>query len=264
MKLSLNTLKDTLKSIGEPIDKQMLADLKRGIEIEFGGDDRTPSTYYAPSGLGCVRNMYYKRLGMEVEEDRKKYSMIGILESGTDRHTRIQEYFIASKRFKYLDVEAFIIKQGLGGKLEVKMKKGAETMVLDKVNNIQFLADGLIQYEDKVYVLEIKTETQFKFNGRNSIAPEHLSQGIAYSISFELEDVVFLYENRDTCEKKVFHLKVTEEMKNKYVLDKIKIVEKAIKKGKAPEIAGDFLEGKANACRYCKYKKICRMENKAT
>ena len=47
--------------------------------------------------------------------------------------------------------------------------------------------------------------------------PEHVLQGTAYAVAFDIDDVIFLYECRDNCNKKVFMLHVTDQMKQDLV-----------------------------------------------
>jgi CRISPR/Cas system-associated exonuclease Cas4 (RecB family) len=248
----------TGKGAGVGIDRKLLAEIRLGIEQEFNEADRLPSNYYSPSGMNCSRAMFYKSSGVSAEQEKKNMSTIGILESGTDRHLRIQQYFIKSKTFKYLDVSSYIESQGDALKhLKVvrKSENGVETMVLDTRYGIQFLADGLIEYDGKIYVLEIKTETSYKYQSRKGIAPEHLTQGITYSICFGLDDILFLYECRDNCDKKIYHFKPTEQMKKDYVLDKIALCDEAKKTGIPPVVDRELMN-----CRYCKYKKRCQQD----
>ena len=73
-----------------PIEQQFLNDLKASIELTEKKNKRMPSQTYKPSSLHCIRNMYYQIKGYEPIKDRTTSEFIGICESGTDRHERIQ------------------------------------------------------------------------------------------------------------------------------------------------------------------------------
>ena len=116
------------------------------------------------------------------------------------------------------------------------------------------MCDGIVKYKGQYYILEIKTESSYKNTCRKEIAKEHYNQAITYSICLGINKVLFLYENRDNCDKKAFILEVTEEMKNSVFL-KIKecneYVEKLITPPKPKEVS-------KYACTYCSYISLCR------
>ena len=79
-----------------------------------------------------------------------------------------------------------------------------ETKLYDKNLNMSFLCDGIIRYKDKYYILELKTEASFKFNSRSDVDPKHHNQGTAYSHEFGIDDVIFIYINRDILDMKPY------------------------------------------------------------
>ena len=116
-----------------------------------------PSIYYIPSSLVCLRQMYFTRKGIDPEEEYKTASGIGILESGTDRHDRIQHVLDAMKNrgmeFEYIDVETYVKEHNLAD-IEIIEKKGMETKCFNKRYNMSFLTDGIIKYipENKYFI----------------------------------------------------------------------------------------------------------------
>ena len=110
---------------------------------------KKPSNYYKPSSLMCMRQMYFTRKGIQPEEEAKDPTLIGICESGTDRHDRIQHVLAAMKdlgmEFEYIDVETYVKEHNLVD-IEIKEKKGMETKCFNKRYNISFLTVGIIRY----------------------------------------------------------------------------------------------------------------------
>ena len=94
--------------------------------------------------------------------------------------------------------------------------------------------------------MEIKTETMFKFNKHTEPYPEHKMQAACYGICLGVDDVLFLYENRDNFEKKAYTFHISEEMKQQ-VLDKLITCEAYVEKGISPKIYCD-----SNYCPYCR------------
>lgn len=234
-----------------------------------------PSIYYKPSSLVCLRQMYFTRKGLDPEEDYKTASAIGILESGTDRHDRIQHILDAMKNlgmeFEYIDVETYVKEHNLAD-IEIIEKKGMETKCFNKRYNMSFLTDGIIKYipENKYFIFEFKTEISQKFQTREHEETIHQSQAACYALNFGIPDTLFVYEDRNFCNHKAFHYHVTEEDKKFKVTDKIEKVEKYLKEDKVPpkitnkDIDPNYVGGQdrvtgpsAKICQYCRFKEEC-------
>lgn len=244
-----------------PVEQSFVADLLTSIERHELENSRKPSKSYKPSSMNCLRNMYFQITGEPQDGERSSACLIGINESGTDRHERIQTAIIAMKDLvdcEYLDVETYIKDNNLTH-LEVVSKKGIETKLYYSALNLTFLCDGIIKYKGKYYILEIKTETMYNFQMRDAIAPEHIVQGTSYSCSFEIDEVLYLYENRDNCAKKAYILKVTPEMKQELVLSRIEECDGYVSRLIPPPKP---LDVRKKTCEYCKYKKACRKAGK--
>ena len=254
----LNVLK--LASVQElPIEQQFLNDLKASIELEEVKNSRMPSQTYKPSSMHCIRNMYYQVMGVEGKADRSSCELVGICESGTDRHERLQRAVMAMKTnnidCEYVNVADYVREHKLDY-LEIVSQQGNETKLYHKDLNISFLCDGVIRYKNHYYILEIKTETSNKFWDRQSINLDHILQGTAYSEALKIPEVIFLYECRDNCGKKTFKLNVTDEMR-KALVDKIKECDGYVERKIAPPKPADLSRG---ACAYCSYSERCKID----
>jgi len=238
--------------------------------------DYKPSIYYKPSSLICLRQMYFVRKGVNPEDEVKEPSFIGICESGSDRHERIQKVLCQTKElgmeFEYIDVENFVKEKGLTD-IEIISKQGMETKCFNKRYNMSFLTDGIIKYipENKYFIFEYKTEITQKFSSRHEEELTHRTQASCYSLSFGIDDTLFVYEDRNFCNKKAYHYHVTEEDKNEKVVNKIKACEDYLAKEKVPpklrnvdidptyKGGQDRLTGPSSKiCMYCSYKKECQ------
>ena len=254
-------LLNVLNMVNEDIavEQQFLNDLKASIELSETKDKRKPSQTYKPSSLHCIRNMYYQVTGAESEKDRDSSELIGICESGTDRHDRIQKAVMRMIEnnidCEYIDVAKFVNARGFEN-ITVVDKSGNETKLYNKELNMSFLCDCIIRYKDKYYILEIKTEASSKFWNRTGVNPDHILQGTAYSLNFGLDDVIFLYECRDNCNKKCYKLHVTDDMRNNLV-HKIKECNEYVNNGNPPPIPDNL--GK-NTCAYCNYSGRCNRD----
>lgn len=243
-----------------PVEQQFLNDLRASIEINDSKGARKPSQSYKPSSMNCIRNMYFQMTGAECASDRASSELVGICESGTDRHERIQKAVMSMKEndidCEYIDVADYVRTHNLTDKLDIVAQQGNETKLYNKEYQMSFLCDGIIRYKGKYYILEIKTETANKFWDRTSVNPAHINQGTAYSVSFDIDDVLFLYECRDNCSKKAFMLHVTDDMKQDLV-GKISNCEMYVEQNQVPPKPNDL--GK-NTCAYCPYAKRCEKD----
>ncbi len=241
-----------------PISQQFVADLKAAIEKQDSLKGRKPSKSYKPSSMTCIRNMYFQVIGAEQDEGRANSCLIGMAQTGSHRHDKLQEAISLMKDFnidcEYIDIEEFIKIRNLDH-LQVVERKGFETKLYHKDLNISFMCDGIIKYKGQYYILEIKTETIYKWQSREGVSPEHIPQGSAYSLSLEVDQVLFLYENRDTCDKKAYVLEITDEMKYDLVLSKIEECDAYVDSLIPPPKPKDITK---KDCQYCRYKKECR------
>jgi CRISPR/Cas system-associated exonuclease Cas4 (RecB family) len=239
-----------------PVATSFLHDLNVAIEKLEQGNGRTPSKSYKPSSMTCIRNMYFQVIGEPTDPRKSPYTLIGMGESGTDRHERLQNAVSKMKDFnmecEFLDVEQYILDNNIAG-LEVRAKTGFETKLYNKDLNMSFLCDGVIKYKGNYYILEIKTETFRKWDGRTNVATEHIPQGTCYSINLRVDGVIFLYENRDSCDKKAYELTITEAMKLK-VLGMIESCDSYVAKLLVPPFPYDIPK---KTCTYCNYKTAC-------
>lgn len=241
-----------------PIEKQFLNDLTASIEKSI--ENRKPSQTYKPSGMNCERQMVYQVLGVEPEDKGMSYQAQGICESGTDRHIRIQQAIEKIKETigvdcEYIDVAEFVKQRNLPD-LEVVAKSGMETKLYNTRLNMSFLCDGIIKYKSKYFIFEFKTETADKFYRRTDVDESHYNQATAYSINFGIDNVLFVYENRNDCSKKSYIFNVTDDMKEK-LIGKLTNCDTFVKQLKIPPKP---VEINKKTCAYCAYRNRCQKD----
>ena len=223
--------------------------------------DGKPSRRYKPSSMKCIRNMFYQIIGADLDpEGQKSGEFYSICESGTDRHLRIQSAISKMKKYgidcEYVDVEDYIKEHNIEN-LVIEGKEEFETKVYDAKRNIIFLCDGILKYKGKYIVLECKTESSFKFVNRTYVDDSHRIQAYTYSLELGIDDVLFVYENRDVCTKKSYILTVTQENRD-FIEKRIKdcdfYVDSKVVPPKDPEITKKI-------CQYCDYKMQCKVDD---
>lgn len=219
--------------------------------------DGKPSRRYKPSSLHCMRNMYFQVIGADLDKKSDRTGdFYGICESGEDRHIRIQRAISNMKKYgvdcEYVDVEEYVKQNNLN--LEVVSKKEFETKLYDKERNLIFLCDGILKYKDKYYILEIKTETSFKWMDRQRVDPNHNYQSYAYSLELGIEDMLFIYENRDICSKKSFISHITDEDRQE-IANRLSKCDEYVSSKVVPPFEENVTP---KTCQYCDYKSVCR------
>ena len=255
------SLKNVMRLLNEadsnlPVEESFLKDLKRSIEMSEDKILRRPSKTYKPSSMNCIRNMYYQVVGAEPDPSSAVYTLVGICNSGSDIHARIQkavdDMTNNAMDCEYVDVAEYVKNRELQD-IEIVSQQGMETKLYHKTLNMSFLCDGIIKYKGKYYILEIKTESSFKFQGRRGVNPQHYNQATAYSLAFGIDNVLFIYINRDVLDMKSYMFNVTDTMKQELV-DKIMECNRYVKSGQVPP-KPDNACGKF--CQYCSYSKSC-------
>lgn len=236
-----------------------LTDLKRSIEMSATKDKRPGSQTYKPSSMNCMRASYYTITGVESDKEDTSYILEGICNAGTDIHIRTQNAVMRMKEngmdCEWVDVEKFVKSRNLTD-LEIVSKTDTETKLYNRRYNISFMCDGIVKYKGRYYILEFKTETAYKWSMRQGVDPKHEHQAMAYSLSFGIDEVIFIYINRDVLDMKSFMFNVTSDMKNElvgYILE----CDTYMKRKKVPPKPDDASPKK---CQYCSYKTQCRKD----
>lgn len=216
-------------------------------------NNKLPNPTYKPSSIKCLRQMYFIMSKMPIEPFKQDYQMVGILESGSDRHIRIQKLLLNSSFCKFIKVADYVNENKLDY-LYVRAFNDYETHLIDKRYNLSFMMDGLIEYQGKTYILEIKTEAGQKFYNHTEPYSEHIQQVSCYSISLGIDEALFLYEDRDLLSKKVYRYKISKSDKNT-IINRIRRANWHLQKNTIPPKPQ---EANNHFCQYCQYRKYCK------
>ena len=268
--MARNSLKSVMRLIDVakeevPVEKAFLNDLERSIVLTADKEARLPSKTYKPSGMNCMRQSYYQIMGKEPESDNTTYTGVGICNSGSDIHERVQKAVLDmidnGMDCEYVNVADFVRSRSIDNLDIVKepdFEKGEfETKLYSKNLNISFLCDGIIKYKNHYYILELKTESSNKFWQRQNVDMSHYKQATAYSLLLGLDEVIFIYISRDTLDMKAYMFKPTSDMKNELV-GYIDSCDSYVAKQSAPPKPVPLNK---KACMYCHYKKYCKEDN---
>ena len=255
-------------SVDLSVNEAFLSVLTTCIEDNAKSSGRKPSNSYTPSGMNCIRQMYYKRISTPQDPEVTAYNDIGMADTGTRRHEAIQlalQYMNeAGKRFKYIDVTMYVNKrkeQGRCASLVIQGKDGAETRLWDKNRDIKFRCDGII-YDSVTkyfYLFEFKNQISFKASGKETVDEAHFSQIIAYCALLELDAALVCYENRDNCDLYCPKAFIVSDYDKQMILSKIDECESYAKKTEVPPITTNLAP---SDCKYCNYRRTCAYDQR--
>lgn len=239
------------------INDEFLRDLICSIEKTANEGTHIPSKSYKPSSMNCIRNMFFQIEGREPEPSTSAYTSVGILETGTDRHLRIQNAVAAMRAngfdCDYIDIPTYLSEHPELSNIQIIKSMGVETLLHNVDLNMNFACDGIIRYKGNYYIVEFKTEGSYKFDLRTSVDPSHFNQASAYALSFNINNVLFIYIDRNTLKMKSYLLQVTDTMKER-ISSKIELCNIYISRGVIPP--KDPVDYKT--CAWCGYREFCK------
>lgn len=260
--MAKNPYKDILNMVRKtaeekPFQEQFVDDIDKYFQLSK--DKYVPSKSIKPSSLGgCLRMQYFILTGAPMDVGKlDNPSMITIMQSGNDRHERLQYACQDATNYSipivWLDpVEECAKAQSMGLNTIVKRRDGNEVLCYNKDFEASFKCDGIILYKDIKMILEIKTEEHFKWLARIGPEPAHEYQAMFYSLLFGIDKVMFLYENRNLTTRKAYFVEVTQAQR-----DTVKERILAVQTYRNTQTVPPKDENK-NKCTYCNYKINCR------
>lgn len=256
------------KSEFESVENKFLKEYERTMfEIEKESQENySQSGYLSPSSIyGCKRKLFFRRKKAERDklkwrdkkDDKWFFNGIGMRDNGSLAHERIQ--FILDEmgkrgRARKLDIEELVKDaQSVGRKTEFLFwdENKYEAKCMNEDLKIRFFADGAINFNDKDYLIEIKTISLFAFNKLKRPKKEHIIQATSYAYALNVDRVIFIYEDRNFLQRKVFIYNVSK-AEQESLKEKTDIVQRYVEESIIPPA-----EKSKDNCKYCNYKGIC-------
>ncbi len=262
--MSLAKRLNQLSKDGKDFEKMFINAMDLAIKDQ--NPPRVSRANIKPSKAGCLRQMYYILSSFPVtRKDTVNPNMSLIQQEGTKMHTVIQEILFNAEEqgIRFIPPQEEVKKaQEMGIKTEVRASKHDsedpyEVTCYNSEYDVSFKFDGTVVFRNKKAILEIKNEDHFKFLKRRAYDPEHLQQVVFYSICIGINYVLFLYVGRNYKDRKAYLIEITQEMKDKVIMD-IKIAHYCTAKSIIP--------GKTDhkGCQYCSHKSLCKRDGDIT
>lgn len=219
-----------------------------------------------PSKAGCMRMMYY--ILKECPVDGKETvdpDMTLIQKDGSYMHTVIQDILAnaGSQGIDFKDPSGEVAKaQQMGIRTVVRKSEHDnetphEVTCYNEDYDISFKFDGVVVFDGRKVILEIKNEDHFKWMKRVMAEEDHLFQGTFYSLCLGINHILFLYVGRNYKKRKAYLVEITDEMRQTQIT-RVRVVQYC----KTKNIVPGAEVGKG--CRYCAFKKTCKSDGSLT
>lgn len=193
---------------------------------------------FAPSQMRCDRVSWFRLRGTTPDTVRTPDKVLHFTaQIGTSCHESIQKRLIDRLGSDWITVQSWINdnpKMFIDYDIDVNTK-GYETMIhMRSPYPVRFACDGLIRFNGKVYLLEIKTAEFSSLNDLTYPKLKHLDQVKCYSTFLKVPNVLFLYQERQWGELKCFEINI-DLAEQQQVKDKMNRVMELVEANIAPE-----------------------------
>ena len=170
---------------------------------------------FAPSQMRCDRVSWFRLRGVQPDKVTVPDKSLNFTaEIGTACHEIIQSRLQKKLGDDWIEVEDWIKSNpDLFSDYDMTITKaGYESRVeMRKPYPVRFGCDGILRFQNKVYLLEIKTTESFSLADLVEPKPKHMDQIKCYSTLLKIPNVLFLYEERQFGSQKCFEVTVTED-----------------------------------------------------
>lgn len=195
---------DFLDAYNAIVDKEI-------IEKNEGPKQRT----FAPSQMRCDRVSWFRLRGVDPDKiSQPDRGLTFTADVGTACHENIQNRLIRDLGEDWITVQQWVDANPdffNDYDMTLDTSRGNETLIeLRKPFPVRFACDGIIKFQNKVRLLEIKTSEYNSWNDLTEPKPKHLDQIKCYATLLHIPDVLFLYQERNYGECKCFEVTVSE------------------------------------------------------
>ena len=213
---------------------------------------RMKSRTFAPSCLRCDRKSWFRLRGTEPDFlENPDMTLNYTAEVGTARHAAIQQNLKKLLGQDWIDVSDYLSEIKVPYNYEYQ-KSGYETLINISNPPIKFACDGIIRFNNKLFLLEIKTSDYASWNSLNEPKQVHMDQVKCYSTLLQLPNVLILYEDRQYGGLKCYQINVSA-VESQRIMDKFSYIQDMVKANLAPE----RLNKNDYMCKNCEYRKKC-------
>lgn len=218
-----------------------------------------PHRTFAPSQMRCDRISWFRLRGTEPDSVPNVDATLSFTaEIGTACHETIQNRLMTVLGNDWIPVQSWIDSNPeYFSEYDMDIEtKGYESLInLRSPYPVRFACDGIIRFNNKIYLLEIKTAEFSSLNELTRPKDKHMDQVKCYSTLMHIPDVLFLYQDRNYGELKCFEVNFSN-VEWQEVRTKMDNVLQAVQSNIAPE--GLPVGDPDCSSSMCKYFKKCK------
>ena len=214
---------------------------------------KRPSNTMSPSSFRCDRFCWFRVRDVEVDTVTNPDPVLQFkADVGTGCHKIIQETLIDYLKDDWINIEEHIKINPLPWDCTISVE-GNEYRIEIPIIQFRMACDGIVRWNDKLYLLEIKTVEYAALEELTDPMPKHMDQVKCYATMLNLNGVLFLYQDRTYGGLKCYEVAVTQKDKDT-IINKIKMIIDM----KDQNVAPDRLPSGDMMCSGCEYKAKCK------
>lgn len=215
--------------------------------------DSPKSRTFVPSSFRCERKCWFRLRGTELDIiQNPDVTLQFTAEVGTARHRIIQKNLVDALGVNWISVSDWLQDNPIPYKYKLE-QHDLETLVSIDDPPVHFACDGIIKWNGKIYLLEIKTSEYSSWNALTDPKSTHIDQIKCYSTLLGIPDVLMLYEDRQYGGLKCYEVHVSS-LESEEVLNKMRYIQHMAQCNLAPDRldVGDYM------CKSCEYQLKCK------
>lgn len=169
---------------------------------------------FAPSQMRCDRISWFRLRGVQPDVNKTPDKSLNFTaQLGTACHEAIQKRLSEKLGSGWIEVDTWINdNKELFKDYDLTVTKAGYESRIDmrKPYPVRFGCDGIIRFQNKVRLLEIKTAEASSLQDLVEPKPKHIDQIKCYSMLLQIPDVLFLYQERQFGAMKCFEVNFKE------------------------------------------------------
>lgn len=208
------------------------------IDNELKNWKREHSNYIVASSFRCERVQYFRLRGVEPDNINTFSITDSFIKSmGDSIHYNVQKNLRSLSSFKFVSVEDYLKKFPIHYKYELEISDNymeTKIRILDENLPVQMSCDGILEYKNRYYILEIKSSEYSSWGNLTNPKPEHIDQIKMYSAILGIKDALAFYVERQYGGLKCFELNFKQNEIDS-VYDRINKIVDCVNKNICPE-----------------------------
>lgn len=212
------------------------------------------SKTFAPSQFACDRLSWFRLRGVDPDIFKNADLQLDFsAKIGTACHEILQSRLSAMLGDCWIPVAEYLSNYPIPYSYSLEdSDNGLETFVTISDPPVRFACDGILLINGKYYILEIKTSDYNSWMNLEEPKSRHVDQVKCYSSLLNIQDVMFIYQDRVYGQLKIYEVHFTT-YDATGVIDRMKRIMQAVEDGIAPDgLKNDSFWCNSNVCPYYK------------